>query len=133
MNGAQKSVLIWGGIALAISAAAAWAISRFTNFNKGTPYEGTGAVGTLGNVADKLSGGALSSVGSKIGTTLYDWTHDDGDAKMFTYSFTFVATGAKGAVNSEDIDSRGVFTYFRDGKKYQLKTDAQGNRFATAI
>jgi len=103
------------------------------NINKGTPYEGAGAVGTLGNVTDQLLGGAPSAIGSAIGVTLYNWTHSDDAALSDTLLFTFAATGVKSAVNESDVDPQGFFTHFRDGQRYQLKRDANGNRYAVAV
>jgi hypothetical protein len=52
---------------------AAAAVTAVSNVNQGTPYQGYGAVGTLGHAADTLSGGSLSALGSTIGGKLYDW------------------------------------------------------------
>lgn len=40
--------------------------------NKGTPYEGAGVVGTLGNVTNQVSGGFFERIGSSIGGALAD-------------------------------------------------------------
>ena len=42
-----------------------------------TAYQGAGIVGTAGAAANAASGGVLSSIGSWIGTHVYDLTHDD--------------------------------------------------------
>jgi hypothetical protein len=47
---------------------------QFDDFNKDTPFEGFGAVGSLGNVTDKVSGGALSRFGSWLGETVTGFT-----------------------------------------------------------
>lgn len=54
--------------------AAADAISRV---NEGTPYEGTGIVGTIGNATNQASGGVLAEIGGWIGRTIYDLTHPE--------------------------------------------------------
>lgn len=43
---------------------------QILDFNKGTAFEGSGVVGSLGNVTDKLSGGILSRFGSFLGETI---------------------------------------------------------------
>lgn len=128
MDAKQKKVLFYGGALLAGVALVSWLINRFTNFNKGTPFENTGAVGTLGNVTNQVLGGAPQAIGEKLGGALADLTLDDFDD--VTYVFTFVDTGVKGAVNSGDVNSQGFFDYWRDGKRYQLKKDSSGNKVA---
>jgi len=51
------------------------AASAVVNVNQGTPYEGTGVIGTLGNATDALSGRQLSRFGSYLGGLVYDLTH----------------------------------------------------------
>lgn len=53
------------------------AVDAVSNINAGTAYEGAGVVGTLGHATDAVSGGALSDLGSWIGTGLYDLFHND--------------------------------------------------------
>ena len=103
------------------------------NINKGTPYEGAGAVGTLGNVTNQLLGGAPATIGSAIGTTLYDWTHDDEDALSDTYLFTIQGTTTRGAVNANEVGPTGIFVRRADGKTYTLKRDDKGNRIAVPL
>lgn len=128
MDAKQKKVLFYGGAIVAGLAVVSWLLNKFTNINKGTPFEGAGAVGTLGNVTNQVLGGAPQAIGERIGGALADLTLDDFDD--VTYIFTMVDTGAKGAVNSGDVDSRGFFTYWKDQKKYQLKKDSSGNKVA---
>jgi hypothetical protein len=80
---------IQGVIALAaLVGIAAWVYSKakteikaaanaVNNVNAGTPYEGAGVVGTLGNGANQLSGGGLQNLGEWIGGTLADWFQPD--------------------------------------------------------
>lgn len=60
-------------------AEAAAAASAVANVNKGTAYEGSGVVGTLGNAANQASGGVLQSIGESIGGKLFDWFGDTYD------------------------------------------------------
>lgn len=39
---------------------------------QGTPYAGTGILGTLGSAFNSASGGTLASMGSNLGSSLYD-------------------------------------------------------------
>jgi len=57
------------------------AATAVADVNKGTPYDGTGVVGTLGHGFDAASGGTLSGIGSWIGGKLYDLTHNDPSAE----------------------------------------------------
>lgn len=58
-------------------AAVGEAATAINNVNQGTPYQGFGVVGTLGNATNQVSGNILEEIGSKIGLTLYDWLNDD--------------------------------------------------------
>lgn len=131
MDAKQKKVLIWGGIIVGGIAVAMYLLNKLTNINKGTPFEDTGAVGTLGNVTNQVLGGVPQAVGEKLSETLFDLTHDDFDDE--TYIFTFVDTKTKGAVNSHDVDSLGFFTYWRDKQRYRLKKDGKGARWAVRV
>lgn len=46
-----------------------------SSINEGTPYEGTGVVGTLGHGVNVLTGNWLDDFGSWIGGSIYDMTH----------------------------------------------------------
>lgn len=115
---------------------AAYAIYRVVdaimNPNRGTAFEGAGAVGTLGNITNQVLGGVPAKVGESIGEALFNLTHKEYE-NADTLIFTFKSTGKKGAVNADEVDaSTGLFTYFRDGKKYKLQKDATGNRVAVS-
>lgn len=56
----------------AIGEGAKKAAAAVGNINAGTPYEGYGVVGTAGNAADKLTGGALSRFGSWLGEAAFN-------------------------------------------------------------
>lgn len=47
-------------------------VTAVAEVNKGTPYEGAGVVGTLGNVTNQVSGGLFERIGSSIGGALAD-------------------------------------------------------------
>lgn len=127
LNAAQKSASVWIGLGVLVLGVAYGVYKAFTDFNKGTPYEGTGAVGTLGNVADQLSGGTLSAAGSAIGISLFDLTHADYTPGVF-YTVTF-PDGVRHAVNADDVnESSGRF--LRENVQYILKKDAAGKRVA---
>lgn len=126
-------------IAVAVAtvvAVIAYLVNKLGDVNKGTAFEGTGAIGTLGHAADALSGGALSSTGSAIGGALFDLTHSD-YANAITYTFAFrdgPYAGKNGAVNADEVDSdTGIFAYYKDGVQYRLQKDSSGNKFATKV
>lgn len=139
MNAEQKSAAIWVGIGAAVLGVLYVVYKSLTDFNKGTPYEGTGAVGTLGNVADQLSGGALSSAGSAIGIALFDLTHSD-YANSMNYTFKFSADPSIGGqIEADRVDEdTGIFTYHSslatskkfDGKRFKLRRDKDGKKYA---
>jgi len=67
--------LVFVGLTLFLKSQAKQAAAAIADVNKGTPYEGAGVVGTLGNVVNQASGGTLADVGESIGGWLYDWLH----------------------------------------------------------
>ncbi len=66
-----QTVLAIGGVILVLGILArksiAAGVDAVANVNQGTPFEGAGIIGTLGNVADTASGGVLADTGSAIG------------------------------------------------------------------
>lgn len=64
------------------------AVDAVKNVNEGTDYEGAGAVGTLGNAANQLSGGVLADFGSWLGGKVFDMTHDEYDPNQLLYAST---------------------------------------------
>lgn len=68
---------------------------------------------------------ALNSVGSAIGTGLYEVFHPSDGQRVVspTISFRF-PDGTVGAVEAVDVDKDGRFTYFRTGRRYQLMKKA---------
>lgn len=66
----QQVLFIVGGVILLAFLAreqARAAANAIANINQGTPFEGTGPIGTIGHAADTVSGGLLSRAGSAIG------------------------------------------------------------------
>lgn len=135
VTAAQKSALIWGVIGVGALVVVYVVYKALTDFNKGTPFEGTGAVGTLGNITNQVLGGAPQAVGESLSETLFNWTFgDDVSAALSdTLTFTFQSTGKAGAVNASDVARDGKFKYFRDGLMYQLKLNADGKRVAVKV
>jgi len=131
--GLPTKYYVIGAAVAAVGGAIYWLFYRITNPNAGTAYEGYGAVGTLGNLTNQLLGGAPEAVGSAIGTTLYNWTHDDEDGLSDTYLFTIQGTTQRGAVNANEVGPTGLFVRRSDGKTYTLKRDASGNRIAVPV
>lgn len=82
----SKPVAIVAGVA--VGALALYLIGRklvtsvprvIDEFNQGTPYEGAGAVGAAGNIANQVSGGILADFGGWLGGKVYDLTHPEYD------------------------------------------------------
>ena len=100
-----------------------------TNPNAGTPYEGTGIVGTAANIMNQASGGALAATGTSIGGTLFQWINPAPGGPMIYYT-TLFPDGTSNAVPSTSVDSNGNFTY--NGAAYLMQLDANGNHVAVA-
>ena len=133
MNATNKQILIIGGIAAGAMVLYFFGRAIFSalkDFNKGTPYEGAGVLGTLGNAADKLSGGTLSAAGESLGETLFNWFGPATPAMDVYYTVTF-PDGARHAIHAPDVDRNGYFTY--GGVKYRMKDDIQGKHFAVKV
>lgn len=58
-----------------ISTAASAAVDAVQNVNQGTPYEGYGALGTLGNLTNTISGGVFQRIGESLGESIFDIFH----------------------------------------------------------
>lgn len=115
---------------LALVGGGAWLVlkllDKFTGFNKDTPYEGHGAIGTAANIANMASGGALATVGAWAGRQLYDWTNPNTTGSMLFYRIA-LPSGGFASVGSDQIKG-GVFTH--NGQRYRVKVDGAGNKFA---
>jgi len=115
------------GVVASVAVAAWYFWDKLMDFNKGTAYEGTGAVGTLGNVANQLSGGALQTAGETLSRWTYDLLHTDELGDMTYYTVTF-PDGARHAIGASLLSKSGTFMY--DGKTWTLYQDAAGKKFA---
>jgi hypothetical protein len=89
------------------AAAAAQAVA---NVNQGTPYEGAGIIGTLGNFTNQALGGVPQSVGQSLGGWLYDLTHDDVATTQAT-----PAASRKIAIGDNFYDQGFLSDYFGGG------------------
>jgi hypothetical protein len=130
-----------GAGVLIFGAWVAWRIfEKVTNPNKGTAYEGSGAVGTLGNVVNTALGGAPEAVGEAIGGTIFDWFNPD--PGVDTYLAVRLPDGTRISVHGSDkfptvpgkpvMDSQGRFEY--EGRLYRTYIDkATGLRYAQRI
>lgn len=78
----SRAVVIVAGVA--VGALVVYLIGRkvasaVTNINRGTPYQGGGVIGTLGNVTNQASGGLLADFGGWLGGKIFDLTHSEYD------------------------------------------------------
>lgn len=126
----EKNPIAVGVAVVAVLGVAAYTVYRVLDINKGTPYEGGGVVGTLGNLTNQVLGGAPQAIGEALGSA---FAPDESGANL-TYAFTF-PDGTRGAVNSNAVDSQGYFNYsgthaqYR-GQNFELRTLANGNHIA---
>ncbi|MDQ2641278.1 MAG: hypothetical protein M3Y79_11980 [Pseudomonadota bacterium] len=65
-----------GAAAGAVAGAADDVWSGNTGWNRGTPYEGTGVIGTVGGAVNR-GVPILDDIGGWIGRSIYDLFHDD--------------------------------------------------------
>lgn len=76
MNPTLRLILIGAGIVIGVGilarAAGGATVDAIAGVNEGTPFEGAGVVGTLGNAANTVSGGVLADIGSSIGLFFSD-------------------------------------------------------------
>lgn len=106
-------------------------ISGNNALTQNTAYEGAGVIGTLGAAANTASGGALASLGQKIGSGLFSiFGPKDTTPKTF-YSVRF-PDGKTRAIGDTWIDENGYFYYPQGSNvRYKLGT-LNGVRVATA-
>ena len=81
----------------------------------GVAYLAYQAVSTVASVK-----GALNSLGSALGSGLYDLFHPDQTGEMLYYTVQF-PDGERHAVGSRTVDGSGRFTW--GGRRYQLLVD----------
>ena len=102
-------------------------VGSATGFNTaGTPFEGAGVVGVVGNVVNKATGGVLASAGERI--SRYFAPLDDPSPNLF-YTATF-PDGQRHAIASTLVDKSGFFFY--KGLRYRLafNTETPAKRVA---
>ena len=63
----NNPLFLVGGLVLGVVIVSKLFKDQIANVNEGTPFEGAGVVGTLGNATNAASGGILANVGSAIG------------------------------------------------------------------
>lgn len=126
----EKNPVTVGLAIVGVLGIAAYSLYKFFDINKGTPYEGSGAVGTLANLTNQVLGGVPQALGDALGSA---FAPDESGANL-TYTFTF-PNGTKGAVNSNAVNSQGNFNYSGSnasyrGQNFQLRTLANGTHIA---
>ena len=138
LNAQQMTVAVWIGVGALGLGVAYVAYKSLANFNKGTPFEGTGAIGTLGNVTNQVLGGAPQAAGEAISEALFNLTHADMNSLNFTFKFKAdPSIGGQVAADLVDEDT-GEFVFVSylptskkfDGKRFRLKKTKDGRKFA---
>lgn len=114
------------GVALAVGAGALlvyWfgrrAFDAVADINKGTPYEGAGVIGTLGNVTNAASGGALAEWGSAVGIGAYEYLNSERDALALA-STPQEREAVKKAIAAQRAQTAAVLSGTMAGPVYQL-------------
>lgn len=102
------------------------------NINAGTPYAGGGAVGTLGNIVNRATGGVPQAIGEGISS----WFSPPFNADAFMTFAVLFPDGTKHAINASDISRDGYFNGSRsvypwhDGKNWRIGINQAGVRVA---
>jgi hypothetical protein len=134
----KKETWIYIGIAASV-AGLAWKFwDKITNFNKGTAFEGTGAIGTLGNATNQLLGGAPAAIGETLSRWTYDLLNsDDNDNVSVTPFNVTYPDGVKRPVYPNEISKSGTFLATTKyganpyaGKTLTIYVDATGKKYA---
>jgi len=121
----KTSTKIWIGVGLAAGVAlVVWLRKKNFDPNKGTPYEGFGLPGTLGNFFNQLLGGAPEAAASAIG----DWFVPDpaGDSVFYIVNFP---DGERHAIGAGTVASDGTFDY--NSVHYRISVSG-GEKYAIA-
>jgi hypothetical protein len=116
---------------------------RYASRTTGVNFEKLLTWGAIGGVAYLLYGiysagsgakKALNSLGSALGTGLYEIFHPNAVGEMLFYTVEF-PDGQRHAVGSRDVDRSGRFT--REGRRYQLVVEkgikTGVNKFAVPV
>jgi hypothetical protein len=116
-----------------VAGAAAGIVTGDNALTKGTDYEGTGVLGTLGAGASAATGGGLEDFGSWLGggaadaaESLRQFFNSSNDKSLY-YTVTF-PDGVRHAIQASTVSKTGGFTYA--GRAYQMFDDAKGYHFA---
>lgn len=125
----NRTVAIYGGVAVAAIAVVAYLLWRGKNSMANTPYEGFGLLGFLGHTANTVSGGKLQATGEKIGETVYNVFNPGSDVPDVHYAVTF-PDGTRHAVYAGDIDKSGYFVW--GGRRWRLLIDGDTKRAQAA-
>jgi len=104
-------------------------VSGDNAITKGTAYESTGAVGTLGASVDAIAGSALSRLGEWLGETSYNIFNPQPTGYSMTY-IVIMPDGSKKGINSESLDSQSRFTL--NGKRWQIVINQANQKVAVA-
>lgn len=92
----------------------------------GTPYAGTGVLGTLGGSVNAISGGAFQAIGETISSWFTPNVQPTGN---LYYTVTF-PDGKRHAIVDTSVDRSGYFTY--QGTRYRLGISRDNARIAVA-
>lgn len=128
----QTATLIAGGAVLLAIGGVVVFYGRLKDINKGTPYEGSGAVGTVGNITNQVLGGIPQKLGEALGSGLYEAFHDD-DAGDDVYHIVTFPDGEKHAISSGAVNDKGRFTYAGTTYALVLRKDGTGGRYFAVI
>lgn len=123
----KKEHWLYVGVAASVAVAVWYFWDKLANFNKGTAFENTGAVGTLGNATNQLLGGAPAAIGETLSRWTFDLLNSDAGGDNTYYTVTF-ANGERHAVAASTVGRDGKFVY--GGKTYTLYVDASGKKYA---
>lgn len=95
----------------------------------GTPYAGTGVLGTLGAATNAVSGGAFQAIGERIVSV---FTPDVSDAERYDLMYgVLFPDGRRRAVRATEISKDGV--YAKDGALWLIGYNQANERIATPL
>lgn len=83
---------------------------------------------SLEKSAEQLNTARLA-IAESIGETVYDWFYPKYRKPMYSYPVIF-PSGKIGAVNSEEIDPDGFFTYWKDNSRWRIAGTESGKLIA---
>lgn len=130
MKLAQAPLILYSTAALAVAGVLAYLLFKGRDFNKGTAYADTGAVGTLGNATNQLLAGVPQLAGEAIGETVYSWFHPESTDADIYYAVLF-PDASRHAIRGTNIDSDGYFSL--DGVRYRIGYNSAGLRVAQRV